>query len=162
MMKEYCKFCWAKSSDKCVCVKENRLVNCKKAMERADTHVITTNKEWIGLRDYLKYISNRIEYLKISKGDIPSNEYKYYYLLRKKIHQWGEEHIVFYKYILGKITIHQAKTLCGVSYRQMYRIFSQQRKNLICYIEEQENLLGGKYPYIPTVEVIDRVMEGKQ
>ena len=163
MEKSYCNLCWAKGGDgRCLCGKESRLEHCRRARMRADTKVITNNKELIGLRDYIAYISQRITYLKIFDSSNYSNEYKYLCLLRKKIKQWGEEHIIFYKYLRGEITIEQCKALYGMSYRQVYRMSTQQRKDLIVFIKEQENLLSGEYPFIPTDDFIHSVVRADQ
>ena len=115
-----------------------------------------THNELIGLREYINYISNRISYLKIFTVDIPCGEYKYYCLLRKRIKQWGETHIIFYKYLVGEIDMERAKALYGVSERQFYRISTQQRKKLIVYIEEQEVELSKRFPFIPMENIFGR------
>ena len=158
MGKDYCNFCWAKGSDgKCLCDKESRLQHCKKARARIKEPT-TQKQELVGLRDYLTYLARRSIYLKITNGGIPSNEYKYCYLLQKKIKQWGRKHVVFYKYLCEDITVEQAIDLYGVSRRQFYRISSQQKNDLIVFIEEQERLLSEEYPF-PTEADIFNYME---
>lgn len=156
MRKDYCNFCWAKcSGGRCICKEESRSEHCKKAKIRMAADALTKNKELIGLREYMNYISNRIIYLKILSNYQACNEYKYLCQLRKRIKQWGQEHIIFYKYLRGTISLEEAKILYGISYRQLYRLATSQRKELIVFIEEQENLLRDQYPFDPDVDIMD-------
>ncbi len=156
MRKEYCNFCWAKGSGgRCICKEESRLEHCEKAKIRMAADALTKNKELIGLREYLDYISNRIIYLKILSNYTTCNEYKYLCQLRKRIKQWGKEHIIFYKYLRGTLSLEEAKILYGISYKQLYRLVTSQRKELIVFIEEQEKLLEEQYPFDPNADILD-------
>lgn len=154
MTNEYCKYCWAKDSrGGCFAAKETRVENCRKAKMRANEKI--NNNESKGLKDYLTYITNRIDYLKVFNMGVPSSEYKYYLALRKVISQWGKNHIVFYKYLRGEIDMDYAKSLYGVSEKEFYRITRLQRKKLIKFIEEHEKVLGEKHPFIPMTDIFN-------
>ena len=146
MKKNYCDFCWAKLSDgKCLCNEEIRPKHCAAAVLRANAKAV--DKELVGIREYMLYISKRIAFLKVFGNGERSNEYKYLRHLRKQILQWGKDHLIFYHYLCGKISLERAKTLYGVSEREFYRISARQRKNLITFITEQEEVLSKQYPF---------------
>ena len=161
MGKEYCNYCWAKGSKGgCICREESRPQHCRKAKirlaaKKEQTNILNKSKELIGLREFINYVSNRIAYLKIFNFDIPSNEYKYHCILRKRIKQWGEEHAIFYKYLMGEITTEQAMCLYGIYERSFYRIMTNQRKELIAFIEEHERILSEKYPFESMPDIFD-------
>lgn len=157
MVSKYCNCCWAKSNRRCICPPEKRAETCKKAEITYHTKRLCKSKELKGLLDYISYISMRIAYLKMYGGD--SNEYKFYYVLRKRIKQWGKDHLIFYKYLKGEITNEQAIALYGVSGRTWARIAMHQRKQLIAFIEENEKILDEKYPHIRTEEQDDETEE---
>lgn len=148
MVSKYCNCCWAKSNRRCICPPETRAETCKKAEVRYHNKLIIKSKELKGLQDYITYISIRIAYMRVYGGDL--NEYKFYYVLRKRIRQWGKEHVIFYKYLMNEITPEQAMVLYGVSHRTWLRISKQQRKQLIVFIEETEKILDEKYPHTRT------------
>ncbi len=160
---EYCQFCWACYQHiKCIAKPEEQGLLCEKAKARMGIPVkesrereIKTDGESTNIKKYLKYIPQRIAYLKMLMGDIPSNEYKFYCSLKKAIEQWGKAHVIFYGCLCGKITTKQAKSLYGVSERTLFRMMREQKKHLIKYIEEQEKLLSEKYPFIPMTDIFE-------
>ena len=149
---KHCQFCWAwYQNTKCIASAENRKQLCKKAMERSKAAVKPvkqkTAREDVGLKRYLLYIKDRLAFLKALSVKRDSNEYKYYFALQEAIKQWGKSHALFYGCLYGKIEVKQAADMCGVSKRTFFRMMSKQRKDLIDFIEEQERILGEKYPF---------------
>lgn len=151
---KHCEFCWAwYQNTECIAPAENRKELCKKAMERSKAAVKKpvkqkTGREDVGLKSYLLYIHQRVEFLKALSVNRDSNEYKYYLALQESIKQWGKSHAIFYGCIYGKIKVKQAADMCGVSKRTFFRMMSKQRKDLIDFIEEQECIWGEKYPFV--------------
>lgn len=147
--KKYCDFCWAKLyGGGCHIVDLSvRMVHCQKAKERSESAVEKNQTQ--RLRDYIAYLSNRIRYLKLFQGSVEFNEYKYYCELRSRIKDWGKDHIVPYAYLCGKIGLQKAMELYGVSERDFYKLIKLQRARLIKFIEDQEEALEQKYPFIP-------------
>lgn len=163
MNKKYCKYCWANGGVKCHASEENRRKNCMEAKMRAASESnMSKHNESKALHDYISYIKNRITYLKAFSPSVPLSEYKYYRALLTEIKRWGEQHIIFYKYLRGKITIDDATSLYGVSEREFYRMMKHQRALLIKFIEEQENILGEKYPFIPMTDVFNEIIGEKE
>lgn len=116
---------------------------------------IYLSPESLGLREFIHYVFNRIIYLKIAEGDISSNEYKYHCILWKRIKQWGAEHKIFFKYLMGDITAEQAQCCYGMFDRTFERITRKQRKELIEFIEEHERVLGERYPFPTESDMFD-------
>lgn len=151
--KKYCDFCWAKlHGGGCHIVDLNaRKIHCQKAMERLEQEVF--NNETQKVRDYIAYLSKRIRYLKLFQGNVKFSEYKYYCELRSRIKEWGKRHIIPYAYLSGKFTCDQAIEFYGVSKREFCRLMKTQRRRLIKFIEEQEEVLEEKYPFIPMSDI---------
>lgn len=162
MRAKHCNHCWAKGSDgRCLATPETRIEHCARAIARLDEKSNTNHSnESKGLKDYLRYIANHIDYLQKSDMVIQSNEYKYYSAMQNEITRWGKNHRVFYEYLLGKIGADRAKSLYGVSEREFYRIASRQRKLLIKLIESQEMILERKYPFIPVENIQEDYSHG--
>ncbi len=152
-MKKWCNFCWAKLyGGGChIADVKSRIVECEKAKTRSEKS--TSVNQIQGLRDYIAYISKRIRYLKSFQGSVECSEHKYYCELRKQIKMWGRKHAIFYAYMRGKIELRKATELYGVSEREFYRLISLQRRRLIKFIEEQEEILEQKYPFIPVSDI---------
>ena len=157
--KEYCKFCWAYyHSTSCIASAETRPSLCEKAKKRMCPPVSEkekTNDENVNVKKYLRYIQNRLSYLKILSGDIPSNEYRFYQSLQKSINEWGKKHAIFYGCLTGKITTAQAKSSFGCSEKTFRRMMRAQKKSLIKFIEKQEEILSDKYPFIPMADIFE-------
>lgn len=156
--KKHCQFCWAYyQRTKCIAPAEQRKTLCGKAMARMDKPAIKEEpksaNEAVNLKKYLKYIPKRIAFLKTLSGEILSNEQRYYCALQEAIKEWGKTHVLFYGCIYGKISVKQAKSMCGVSERTFFRMMSKQRKALIDFIEAQECILSEKYPFIAMTEI---------
>ena len=150
--KKYCDFCWAKLyGGGCLVDLSTRKIHCEKAMARLEQSVF--NNETQKVRDYIAYVSKRIRYLKLFQGDVKFSEYKYYCELRSRIKEWGKSHIIPYAYLSGKFTLEKALEFYGVSEREFYRLIKAQRKRLIKFIEEQEEALEQKYPFIPLTDI---------
>lgn len=153
MKKEYCNLCWAKlPNGSCFCSnKERRQIECVKArkrLARKKEDERPAKKELHGLREYFSYIPVRLAYLKES-GNISSNEWNFYVELYSAIKEWGKAHEIFFKYLIKKIDFDRLVRLYGLSERQCVRINGTIKKNLVDYIQKQEELLREKYPFEP-------------
>ena len=161
---EYCKHCWAcYHGIRCIAPLEARNALCEKAKARMNGGRIkeclqeqpTNDYKDVKVKEFVRYISQRIAYLKILIGGIPSNEYKYYCALKEAIKEWGKAHVIFYGCLYGKISVERAKSILGVSESTFFRIMKKQRKDLIDFIEKQENILNVKYPFIPMADIFE-------
>lgn len=165
---KYCKYCWACYHGKsCIATPESRskmkLCEIAKARMSKATQKKPSKKkvaaepsksnEISAVKEYIKYISKRISFLKSFSGDIPSNEYKYYRALQDAIREWGKKHIIFYGYLHKKIEVEQAKNMFGISESTFYRLIRPQCKQLIEFIDKQEEILRKKYPFIPMADI---------
>lgn len=155
MNESYCNYCWAKLVDGCLCTEVAREIHCKAARERESKalqqkEATSSRKESRALKDYLKYVSQRIDYLKAFGSEDISNEYKYYVALKASLRAWGSKHQLFYKYLQGKLHFTDVQDLYGVSSRECARIFRSQRKQLLKYISAQEERLIAQYPHTNT------------
>ena len=157
---EYCKYCQMQyHKQKCIASTACRPRLCAKARARmlpAVTQGESPQNPAKGVREYLKYIAGRIDYIKRLGGDIPSNELRYYRALRKAIKEWGESHVAVYGYLYGRITAQQARGIIGVSERQFFRMLDKQCADLVAFIEGQEKALEDKYPFIPMADLLEK------
>lgn len=108
-------------------------------------------RETTGLNNYITYINDRINYLKMTEDGVSSNEYKFYNTLRERIKQWGDNHALCYAFIRGKIDMPHVYHAIGVSERVAYRMMDNQRKDLIKFITLQEQILDELYPHFMEV-----------
>ena len=152
-MKKYCDFCWAKLHGGGCHVDDltTRKLHCQKAMERAQE--TTFKNETQKVREYISYLSKRIRYLKLFQGDVLLSEYKYYCELRNQIKEWGKSHVIPYAYLSGKFSLEKSIEFYGVSKREFFRLIKAQRMRLVKFIEEQEEALAQKYPFIPMSDI---------
>ena len=156
---EYCKFCQMQEYGyKCIASPACRSKLCAKAreyMRRAETKGEPQECKAKHIKEYLKYISARIKYLKMFCGDIPSNELRFYCALRQSIKEWGKTHAAVYGYLYGKLSAKQVCGIVGVSARQFWRMIGKQSADLAAFIKEQENALEDKYPFIPFADLLE-------
>lgn len=105
-------------------------------------------KDYTAVRHYLQWIPTRIKFLQNFSENDSSMEVMYYTELYKNIREWGKNHVLFYKFIMGKMTMAELLPIFGCAERTFYRIMKTQKDDLIKYIQEQEAMLDKKYPFV--------------
>jgi hypothetical protein len=101
----------------------------------------------IKLKKYLRYVIQRVAYLKAGIYSCSDNQYNYFFNLLESIYEWSRHHKLFWKFLLGKLTLDQLKDLLGEPERQTFRYLQRQRENLINFIQTEEIKYYAKYPF---------------
>ena len=104
-----------------------------------------TRSEVRSVKTYIRNLRLNVLYIKHYLYDTKSDEYKYYISMINAIDKYAKSHKLFYKYILGKITISGVKNLLGIPDREVYRYLEKQRKSFINFITTKEEELLKKY-----------------
>ena len=104
-------------------------------------------KEALGIKRYIFYIRSRVKLIKLGILLVSDNEWCYYRELFNSLNAYYKTHIIYLKYIMGKLDREKAKFLLGLSERAFYRYCKVQRDKLISFITESERSLFSKYPF---------------
>lgn len=101
----------------------------------------------VGLKKFIRYINMRCALIECGFLDVETNQYRYYKELQREIKIFAKSHRLFWNFLLGRISTEKAKSILGVSERQMFRTMEKQRETLITLIYEKEKELSAKYPF---------------
>lgn len=104
-------------------------------------------KEALGIRKYIFYIRSRVKLIQLGILLVSDNEWFYYRELFNSLNAYYKTHIIYLKYIMGKIDREKAKCLLGLSERAFYKYCKVQRDKLISSITKYETQLFAKYPF---------------
>ena len=104
-------------------------------------------EEASAIRRYITYLRNRCRLIRAKYIQVEDNQRLFYTLLYKEIEEFGNNHLIFFSYIMGKMEFKKAKALVGIPDRDLFRLFEKQRKLLISFIEQKEKDLFEKYPF---------------
>ena len=107
----------------------------------------STAEQSIAIRKYIRYVKQRVKYIRNRILDCSDNQISYFNAMDKVIDDFANNHKLFMKYTLGKITFEEVKLILGEDDRQVFRYLKRQRELLIDYIQEKEIEYLSKYPF---------------
>ena len=103
--------------------------------------------ESIGIKKYIKYVKERVKFIRLSFVNCSDNQINYFDSLSNAIDEYAETHRVYIKYLSAKLNFNEVKNILGENDRQVFRYLEKQRKSLIDYLQEKEIEYFAKYPF---------------
>lgn len=105
-------------------------------------------KESLAVKAYIRYVFQRVKYLKAGAVSCDEdNMYQFYLQLSKEIRIWLNKHKIWAMFILKRIDFEKVKNLLGLDERGTFRFFARQRKAFIEYFTKKEEELLKEYPF---------------
>ena len=101
----------------------------------------------IQVGNYIRYIRQRIGYIKSGILYVEDDERKYLITLYKNIIEYGKKHILYFKYIFDSIDYARLQALMGIDERAIWRYLEHQREKLVRFIQQKELDIFNEYPY---------------
>lgn len=112
---------------------------------------INTHDEALSIKKYIRYVRIHVLQAKTDIIQIPDNEYQFYYHLNERIKEFLNNHLIWYKYIFGKIDTKYGMRLLGYPERNFMRRMENQRKDFIQFATTEENKLSREYNFYGTM-----------
>ena len=100
----------------------------------------------IAIRKYISYIKRRVKYIKFGLLECSDNQISYFNALSESIDSFAKNHKLFMKYIVGKISFEETKSILGLNDRQTFKYLEKQREIFINYIQRKETEYLSKIP----------------
>lgn len=116
-------------------------------------------KEAMAIKKYIFYVRSRVKLIKLGILLVSDNEWLYYQELFNLLNAYYKTHIIYLKYIMGKLDREKVKCLLGLRERAFYRYCKVQRDKLISFITEQETQLFAKYPFYEGEQETAKLLE---
>lgn len=101
--------------------------------------------ESLAIKKYIRYVRLQILHAKADMKGITTDYYNYYRELNNEITEFLNNHMVFARFIFGKIDHKLGMKIMGINERDFFRQMERQRKLFIKHLESTENRLLKEY-----------------